>query len=315
VLSRIAESLYWVGRYVERAEDTARILDVHLHHILEDPSVDEAAACRMLLGTMGAPVPAPEDELDVATVTHTLATDASNACSITGSLTAARENARGSRETLSSEIWECLNATFHALPVLATWGAGDGPHRFFTWVKERASIVAGLADSTMTRDDAWRFLVLGRSLERVDMTARLLWACFGDPAGSPDWVTTLRSCSAQEAFLRTYRRAPAASLVAEFLLLDRLFPRSVLFALGQAERCLAELDPRAGRAGMDDEARRILGRVRTDLEYAKVDELLVDLQSHLHSLQTACAEAGSAVAQRFFHQSSVEWNLETSVRP
>ena len=131
----------------------------------------------------------------------------------------------------------------------ATWGGGDGPHRFFTWVKERAAIVAGLADSTMTRDDAWRFLVLGRSLERVDMTARLLWACFGDPSGSPDWVTTLRSCSAPEAF-----SAPTGGVARRRVPSPRPpVPRSVLSALGQAERCLAELDPRAGRAGMDDE--------------------------------------------------------------
>ena len=313
MLSRIAESLYWVGRYVERAEDTARILDVHVHLILEDPAVDEAATCRMLLDAMG--VPAPPEDLDAITATHFLTSDPANVSSIIGCLTAARENARSSRETLSSEMWECLNATYHAIPAHSAWAAGEGPHAFFTWVKERAAIVAGLADSTMTRDDAWRFLALGRSLERMDMTARLLWACFGDPRTSTDWVTTLRSCSAQEAFLRTYRRGPDASLVAEFLLLDRLFPRSALSALVVAEHCLAELDPRAGRTGVEQEARRILGRARNHLEYAQVDELLGDLPGHLRSLQAAGAEAGAAIARRFFSHTAVEWNLETAVGP
>ncbi|MEO6121234.1 MAG: alpha-E domain-containing protein [Acidimicrobiales bacterium] len=311
MLSRIAESLYWVGRYVERAEDTARILDVHLLRILVDAAVDEPAVCRVLLDAMGATV--PPGPLDATTVVHILGWDPENLCSIVGALTAARENARGSREILSSEMWECLNATSHALGGRVLRSA-DGPHRFFTWVKERTAIVAGLADSTMTRDDAWQFLVLGRSLERVDMTARLLWACFGAPLGSADWVTTLRSCSAQEAFSRTYRRAPTASLVAEFLLLDRLFPRSALSALSVAEGCLAELDPRSGRSGLEGEARRILGRARNELEFAQVGDLLEDLPSHLESLQTACGRAGAAVAHRFFSRAAVEWNLETAVR-
>ena len=312
MLSRIAESLYWVGRYVERAEDTARILDVHLHRMLEDPAVDEVAACHMLLDAMCAETP---PTVNASAITHVLAFDRANTSSIVGALVAARENARGSREILSSEMWQCLNATYNAVDEQVTVAGGMRLHAFFSWVKERGAIVAGLADSTMTRDDAWRFLVLGRSLERVDMTARLLWASFSDPADTTDLVATLRSCSAQEAFLRTYRRAADPATVAEFLLLDRLFPRSALYSLMVAERCLAELDPRAGRLGLADEARRILGKARNNLEYANMAEMFQDLPSHLRSLQTACAAAGEAVARRFFQQTSVEWSLEGATRP
>ena len=314
MLSRIAESLYWVGRYVERAEDTARILDVHIHHILEDPTVEEASACRMLLGVMGAPV--PEGEIDAVRTTQVLAFDATDPCSIVSSLSSARENARGAREALSSEMWECLNATRNALGPQTATAEKIGPHAFFRFVKERAAIMAGLAQSTMPRDDGWRFLVLGRSLERVDMTARLLTACFGQPSGSREWVTTLQSCSAHEAFLRTYRRGVDASLVAEFLLLDRLFPRSAFNALGVAERCLAELGPNTGRTGGEDEPRRVLARARNELEFASAAALLADLPAQLRSLQAACAEAGEAVAVRFFRQSApVEWQREEAVRP
>ena len=301
MLSRIAESLFWVGRYMERAEDTARILDVHVHHLLEDPWVDEDAACRALLVVMSAKV--PPGPLDGASVTRTLAFGRGSS-SIVGALSAARDGARGAREAISSEMWECLNATFNAIP--SQVGAADafGPHQFFDWVKERTAILAGLADATLSRDDGWRFLTLGRQLERVDMTARLLSARFADTSTSPEWVTTLRCCSAHEAYLRTYRRAVDASLVAEFLLLDRLFPRSVFRALTEAERCLADLDPHPGRSGFDDEARRVLGRARTDLEFRKVDELLRDLPAHLRLLQAACAEASDAVARRYFRQSA-----------
>jgi len=309
VLSRIAESLYWVGRYVERAEDTARILDVQVHHILEDPWVDEAAACANLLSVMG--LPAPPGRLAASQVIDLLSFDSGDACSIVGSLTAARANARAARDAISSEMWECLNATYNALTPPAAWAANPGPHPFFRYVKERAAIMAGLADSTMSRDDGWRFLVLGRSLERVDMTARLLLASVTGPSGSPEWVNTLRSCSAHEAFLRTYRRSVDGSLVAEFLLLDRLFPRSAFHALGVAEQCLAELGPTAGRTGLEDEARRILGRARMELEFRRVGELIADLPGHLQALQAACAETGRAVAARFFRQTAaIEWTLE-----
>ena len=121
----------------------------------------------------------------------------------------------------------------------------------------------------------------------------------------------MRCCSAHEAFLRTYRRRVEPDLVAEFLLLDRLFPRSTFHALGRAEECLAQLQPGAGRAGLDDEARRILGRARTDLEFRRVHELVADLPSHLASLQECCSAAGDALARRFFRQSAPqEWSLE-----
>lgn len=315
MLSRIAESLYWVGRYVERAEDTARILDVHVHRTLEDPSVEEDVACRALLAVMGVAAPAePPGPIDTSVLIDVLAFDTASPTSIAGALVAARENARSARDSISSEMWECLNATFNGLPGVVARARGGSAHAFFAYVKERAAILAGLADSTMSRDDGWRFLVLGRSLERVDMTARLLSASFGDAAGPSEWVTTLRCCSAHEAFLRTYRRGVEPDLVAEFLLLDRLFPRSAFHALGQAEECLAELHPAAaGRAGVDDDARRVLGRARTELEFRRVNELLGDLPSHLRSLQDACSEAGEAVAGRYFRQSAPQaWSLEVA---
>jgi uncharacterized alpha-E superfamily protein len=307
VLSRIAESLYWIGRYVERAEDTSRILDVQFHRLLEDPWIDEDAACRALLAVMGAP--ADDDEhLDALQVCELLAYDRSNPNSIVGALSAARDNARGAREAIPSEMWECLNATWYAMTDESRLARGLGPHGFFRYIKERAAILAGLADSTLSRDDGWRFLVLGRSLERVDMTSRLLSARWGDAGGSPGWVTTLRCCSAHEAYLRTYRRAVDASLVAEFLLLDRLFPRSVFHALSTAESCLAELDPLTGRAGFDVEARRILGRARTDLEFQQTSDLLRELPAHLARVQAACSEAAIAIGHRYFHQTApIEW--------
>jgi uncharacterized alpha-E superfamily protein len=213
-------------------------------------------------------------------------------------------------------MWEALNVTYHALPSQLEVGQRANPDAFFRFVRERAAIVAGLTESTMSRDDAWRFLVLGRSLERVDMLARLLATQVAGGGPAADWVILLRSCSAHEGFLRTYRREPDPVLAAEFLLLDRLFPRSVFCALSVAEECLAKLDPVAGRAGTPDEARRIVGHLRTTLEFSRINDLIEDLPGLLSSLQQGCGASGAAVAARYFQQSGlVEWNREGQLVP
>jgi uncharacterized alpha-E superfamily protein len=307
MLSRIAESLFWIGRYVERAEDTARILDVHIHHLLEAPLTSEADMCLALLGVMGADP--PEGRVSARGVTDLLAFDPSHPSSIVSSLVAARVNARSASEAISSEMWEALNVTYNGLPTQLDLASRVAPYAFFRFVRERAAIIAGLTESTMSRDDAWRFMVLGRSLERVDMQTRLL--AVATAGGEAEWVVLLRSCSAHEAFLRTYRREPEPALAAEFLVLDRLFPRSLFFSLSAAEECLAELDPRSSRAGPDDEARRVVGRLRTGLEFRRPENLVADLPRLLPELQEGCREASAALAARYFRQTSpIEWRME-----
>jgi uncharacterized alpha-E superfamily protein len=246
---------------------------------------------------------------DSVSVTRLLAFDPDYAGSIVGALNAAWTNARGVREAISSEMWECVNATHQALSGRVRLASGQTPHVFFGWVKERVAIFAGSADSTMSRDDGWRFLLLGRSLERADMTARLLSARYGETWGQAGWVTTLRCCSAHEAYLRTYQRAVDSSLAAEFLVLDRLFPRSLFHALHTAEHCLAELDPAYGRTGVGDPARRALGLARSELEFRDVAELVGDLPGHLYRVQEHCFDAGVAVANRYFRETrAIEWS-------
>ncbi|WP_027342629.1 alpha-E domain-containing protein [Hamadaea tsunoensis] len=307
MLSRIAESLYWIGRYVERAEDTARILDVHLHRMLADPWTDEEVACRSLLSVMGAAT----DRLDAVGVTgvvERLGLDTTDTGSVLGALAAARENARGSRETVSAEMWECLNTTWLGLADARDRIDRRGVHPFFQWVRERCCVLAGLADTTMSRDEGWLFLVLGRSIERVDMTARLLSTHTRAGGTIPSWLTLLRSCGAWETYLRTYRGSLSDRHAAEFLLLDRLFPRSVLAALITAETCLAELEPDPGRVGVGTEAQRVLGRARTELAYKSPEELLTSLPQVLAGLERTCSAVNEAVSARYFRQTAaVAW--------
>jgi uncharacterized alpha-E superfamily protein len=310
MLSRIAESLFWIGRYIERADDTARILDAFLGRLLDDPWSDEDAACRALLAILGAGAP-PGGRLAAGDVMEILGFDPVSPSAITSALAAARENARGAREAVSSEMWECLNITWHTLPARRKTAERLGPNLFLGYVRERAAVLAGLAESTMSRDDGWHFLVLGRSLERADMTSRLLSIQALTPEHAPEWRTVLRACGADESFLRTHGGHVVPQRVAEFLLLDRLFPRSALHALTTAEDCLAALAPSTERAGVADAARRPIGQARTRLEYADASTLLDDLPGHLRALQHACAAASAAVTARYFEQTSpVSWAHE-----
>jgi uncharacterized alpha-E superfamily protein len=296
MLSRIAESLFWIGRYIERADGTARILDVHLQLLLEDPWIDEDSACRSLLSVMGSVAPEAGD-LTRADVLQQLAVDRTQPASIAYSLSAARENARRAREIVSTELWECLNTTSARMPRRLP---SDKVHDFFGWVRERSALAVGVVDSATSRDDAWQFFTLGRSIERADMTARLLATRSLTEASGPSWTTILRSCGAYEAYLRTYRGVPSARNAAEFLLLDRLFPRSIVFAIARAEECIQAVEPRTDRMGVSGNAQRLLGQIRSELEYTPVADVLADLPRYMDSVQRATMETSEAVRERFF---------------
>jgi uncharacterized alpha-E superfamily protein len=307
MLARNAEALYWIGRYVERADDTARILDVTVHQLLEDSSVDPDHISRVLLQVLG--IDGPDTELDVWSLTDLVALSHNapgDGSSIVDAITAARENARSAREVTSTETWECLNTTFNALGERERAAKKLGPHEFLSFIEGRAAMFAGLADSTLSRDDGYRFMVLGRAIERVDMTVRMLLSRVGDSAVSPAWVTVLRSAGAHDTYLRTYRGVLDANRVVEFILLDRLFPRSIFYSLKLAEHSLDELlQSRGSRVGATSEAQRLLGRARSELEFVRPGVLLESLEMRLAGLQKSCFDVGEALSAQYFH--AVPW--------
>ncbi|MBO9524248.1 MAG: alpha-E domain-containing protein [Nocardioidaceae bacterium] len=304
MLSRIAESLFWIGRYVERAEDTARILDVQTQLMVEDPTVDVRATCDGVLAIMGVPVAAGEI-VGPPDLLRRLAYDPTSPASIHATLRNAREVARRARETLSTSMWEAVNTTWRAIPS----GRFESmqPPVGLAWVRDRAALINGTADATMPRDQGWQFLMLGRSIERADMTARLVAAA--SLSTSSAWTTSLRACGGYESFLRTYRGLETDREAAEFLVLDRLFPRSVVFALSRAEQCLENLESAGQRAGFQNEAQRLLGRTRAELEYRALSDVLTDLPHEMERLQRTCALATDAVTRRYFAGSvATVWN-------
>lgn len=295
MLSRIAEALFWIGRYVERGDGTARILDVHLQLLLEDPWVDEDTACRALLSVMGTTVE-PGRALGRDDVVAMLALDREHAASIAHSVASARENARRAREIISTDLWETLNETNARMPRRI---ASDRTHPFFRWVRDRSALAFGVVDSSTSRDEAWHFFSLGRAIERADMTARLLATRSLTEAGGPSWTTLLRSCGAYEAHLRSHRAVPTAASAVEFLLVDRLFPRSVLSSILQAEECLRGIDPVVA-FGSVDRAQRVLGRLRSELEFRPIGDILRQLSESMEEVQVGVSMASDAIREKYF---------------
>jgi uncharacterized alpha-E superfamily protein len=305
VLSRIAECLFWIGRYLERAEGTTRVVEVHLQLLLDDPTVDQDEAAANLLEVMGAPA---HDAVDTGEVLRVLCSDPSSPWSAAASLGGVREAARQARETVSADMWEAINTT---------WNSVRGgrlqrmrPASAFRHVRERCAVVAGTAEVTMSHDEGWHFLTLGRSLERVDMTARLVSTAHVNSATPGAWLNVLQCCGAHHAFVRTYGGLTTDRDAAEFLLLDRASPRSVVHNLEAAEAALADLEGADGRrAGVDDEARRLLGTARSALEYRAPGRVLEDLSRRMGDLQRTCNRVSDAVTARYFSGAAVAtWN-------
>jgi uncharacterized alpha-E superfamily protein len=295
MLSRIAESLFWIGRYVERAEDTSRVLEVLDQLVIEDPHLDASEACRTLLSIMGVD---PPDVADRASLMHLMIYDLDTPSSMVSSIAGAHDSARRARETISTEMWAAINTTWRAIPSGRVTSMRE--QATLAWARERAALINGTVDSTMSRDEGWHFWTLGKSLERVDMTARLLTATALFGRRSTSWRSALRACGAHDAFLRTYRGVEADDAAAEFLLQDRLFPRSLVAALTTAEQALEALESSGQRAGFGDEAQRLLGRARANLEYRPISEILVRLPQEMEELQQTCSAAAEATALRYF---------------
>jgi uncharacterized alpha-E superfamily protein len=301
LLSRVAESIFWIGRYVERAEDTARILDVAVHQALEQSGDVTDATARRLLGVMG--VVAGSGEVDLGHVTERLACDPLSRSSIVGAIGAARENTRAVRHVIPVELWERINATWVELPSRWEQARLIGPASFLAFVKTQTAAITGLADTTMSRDQTWHFFALGRSLERSDMVARQLASLAIEESGL---VTLLRSCGAYEPYLRLSQGVVEPGRVLHFLMCDRLFPRSAIASLTVAGTCLDQLS--GARSEEWDEARRLVGMARAELEYLAPGTLVTDLNARLAHLQRTISRVSDLATRRYFsHDLPLEW--------
>jgi uncharacterized alpha-E superfamily protein len=303
VLARHAEDLYWTGRYLERAEDTARMLDVTYHGLLEGGGRDPQAAWRALLEALHLAQPyfAQHRTVTPAAVAEFLVADESQPSSIIAAIARARDNGRNVREHLSTELWEALNTCHLELRGKDLRAElAFQPHELYRAIRTRCQTIAGAGSETMPRRDPWRFLVLGRLVERAEMTCRMLRARANGAAARTafhDWLLVLNSVSALEAYTRSNGAEIDPGRVIAFLLLSDEFPRSVLSCLRGADTLLGQLD----RDGPHARPRRGLGRVRSELEYHDADELRGHgIQPVLDRTQAGIWEVAELIEARYF---------------
>jgi uncharacterized alpha-E superfamily protein len=312
MLSRVAESIYWMSRYVERAENVARFVEVNLQLMLDSPS-GEDQQWEPLVATTGDHADF-EKRYGAATqenVIQFLAFDAENPNSILSCLRAARESARTVREIISSEMWLQLNKFYLMVNGAAISGKGKAsPHEFFSEVKDASHLFNGVTASTMTHGEAWHFgPMLGRMLERADKTSRILDVKYfillrsvedvGTPLDDIQWAAVLRSASAFEMYRKRHGRISQRKVV-DFLLLDREFPRAVQFCLLASRDALHAISGTPSGT-FRNTPERLLGQLCSDLSYASVDEIINQgLHEYLDELQTRMNQVGAGIHETFF---------------
>ena len=302
MLARDAENLFWTGRYLERAEDTARLLDVTYHGLLEAAESEEDAVWTKALDAVGLLDAYLETgrPLTADAVSAFLVHDAANPGSIVAAVERARENVRTVRESVSSECWETINAFCLQLRERdLVSDVRQRPHDLCGFVRRYCQTVAGVVSETLPRGDAYRFLRLGWNLERAEWTCRLLRVrqVHIEATGFQELDGILRAASGLEAYRRNSGGSMDPVRVIEFLLLSDSFPRSVFFAVRAAEDALRE----ASGGATDGRALRLLGRVRAELEFAEPGEILSgDFEGQMLRFESAIRAVSSATSVEFF---------------
>jgi uncharacterized alpha-E superfamily protein len=314
MLSRTADHLFWMARYIERAENTARMLDVNYQTSLLPQSADEAE--RGWRGVLGISelMPAFTARYDDFTAGHVMSfmvRDEDNPSSIVACLRAARENARAVRGTLTTEVWETTNQTWLEFNRELRRGAFErDPGAFFEWVKFRSHLSRGVTVGTMLQDESQNFLRIGTFLERADNTARLLDVKFhalaGDYFGQTNggseqevdfyhWSSLLRSVSGFEIYRKVYRNVIQPEKVAELLILRPNMPRSLAACMESLVTNLAYIaNEQSG------ETLRCAGRLRAELQYGRIDEILATgLHAYLTQFLDRVNDLGMRISRDF----------------
>ena len=306
MLSRVAESLYWCSRYLERAENTARLISVNSYLTLDLPSdvghwepLVEALGVRELFESK-------YDVISADNVIRFMTYDLNNPDSILFSVNAARSNANTARDFITLAMWEELN--FLHLKLRTATETMNSSQDFFRGVVRTCRLISGITDTTMSHDEGWHFFRLGRMIERADKTSRMLdvrylFSLPEDPSvvrpyGDILWAALLRSTSALQMYRKRHQRIIPERLVA-FLVLDRAFPRSIRHCVTEAEEAVRAISETPGST-FQNRAEQVLGRLRAYLDYMHVDEIIAEgVHDFIDVLQTKLNDASSAILETF----------------
>ena len=302
MLSRVAESLYWTGRYIERAEDTSRLLHVNFHGLLDADLPDRGQAWRELILLLGLDdvFRGHFSDYTAQTVTEFMLWHPANPDAVTACVARARENARGAREQISSEMWEHLNRLHLRVSRIRPTAVLASPHDFFVRIREGSHAFQGVMKATLPRGEAYEFLELGAHLERADSTARLLSVTVPDLTAAASVSNArlsnlLKSCGAFEAFRKQESDDEfRPERVVAFLLLERRLPRAVCFCL---ERSLEQIRAISGEALRPE---RAIGRVFAELAFTELYGLDASVELLLRRVRLGIADAADEIAAGYF---------------
>lgn len=315
MLSRVADSCYWLSRYIERAETNARLLNVNMELMLDLEDSDTGSVQRHWMPVL-ATLEDQElfskfyDTVDADTVMEFVTFERKNPNSVFSCVASARENARTVREQISSEMWEQLNKLYLYLQSpLARADYKSTPHDFYSSVIDGSHLFQGITDATMTHGQGWDFIQVGKFLERADSTSRVLDVKYhillpsGERVGGnvdiTQWMAVLRSCSAFEAYLKIHVGDVNAWKVAEFLTLHPTFPRSIRFSVDNMDRAIHRISG-ADIAGHHNETDRLSGLLRSSITYATVESVFQKgLHEYLDQTQLRLTEISKALRSNY----------------
>ncbi|MGA2438465.1 MAG: alpha-E domain-containing protein [Acidobacteriaceae bacterium] len=308
MLSRVADSLYWMSRYMERAEHTTRLLDVNLNLMLDESATSADRRWQRMLHALGNPKSVVWAG-DPYALTRQLIFDTANSASVLSCIIAARENSRHVREQISTEQWHRINSLYlqvtrPELQLAADTGA-EQPTEFLQQVMEAVHQFQGVTDSTMSHGEGWQFIQVGRYIERATATALLLEAYHADLWSQPEripegneyleWMGLLRCATAFEAYCKVYTADLTPDRILEFLLLNTEFPHSLRFAIDNLQHALEGIEGESG-GSRSEPLRRLSGRLQAMLSYSSVDEILSgDVVAYLRGIQIECRTIHEAI--------------------
>jgi uncharacterized alpha-E superfamily protein len=315
MLSRVADSLYWMSRYLERAEHTVRVLDVNMGLMLDKSSTSAEGRWKRVLAALGSPE-GVHWENNYERLVRTLTFDEDMPASVTACLIAARENARQVRDEITSEQWQQLNRMYHwVIQPHSEMGLNTRLNDFLPAVIDGIHLFQGVTDTTMSHGEEWQFIQMGRYLERAAATANLLDLYQPEILHIPEvaaegrqyqeWVGLLRCCTAFEAYCKVYTADLTADQILEFLLLNPQFPHSLRYSVDCLRHALVAVQQASGRQSVD-ELTRISGRLQASLSFVEISDILAqDPGAYLANILQQCRQTHDLI-YRFYIQYSVE---------
>ncbi|MGA8026954.1 MAG: alpha-E domain-containing protein [Bryobacteraceae bacterium] len=309
MLSRVADGLYWMSRYFERADHCARVLEANYNLMLNPSKLSAEQRWQRITESLGLATDSTGADPQSAMIR--LACDSNNRSSIVSCVALARENASQVREQISSEMWERLNQLYHEVTQASTCSDVDSePMRVVTAVREGSYKFYGVTAATMNHGEGWQFIQLGKYMERACGLSVLLDPHFAAAATADDldWVGLLSSCSAFEAYCKVYTADLKPSRVAEFLLLNHEFPHTVRFSAERMHIALEAITD-ASSARRTAVIERIIGKLRSSLAYAQIDEITSrGMHRFLNSVIEQCHNLHAAV-----HEVYISYPVEVAI--